>query len=72
MVIDNPRKAVTPLASASRRTNEVPPVTLGVPEMTPVAPSSERPVGRVLELSDRTSGALPPLTITVCEYGAPE
>ena len=44
------------------------PAVVGVPEMSPVLPSSESPAGRPPAVTDHDSGATPPLDCRVAVY----
>jgi hypothetical protein len=44
---------------------------IGVPEITPVAELRLRPAGKVPPIRDQFLAPLPPVALSVCEYGTP-
>jgi hypothetical protein len=63
----NPCESVSPLASRTVTEKRKAPRLVGVPVIAP-APLRESPAGRDPEAIDHTYGALPPETVSVCEY----
>ena len=62
--------ALAPAGSVARTTNDFLPLTLGFPEMTPLA-LRRRPFGRAPDASDHLKVPVPPLAARLAEYRRP-
>ncbi len=66
IMIDNACSSNAAAASSTRTVKLDVPAVVGVPLMTPVAPSSTRPAGKAPTEIDQFNGAVPPVAVSVC------